>query len=223
MGTSWNARGSHPRTSSRPGGWGPAPETPSFSGFLNATRWPAASFQTAAGALLDTVVKADSWSTRCSQLSATRLNLDFPSCLKDFIEYGICCVFLDRCLHLGALLRQHAQLDVSAEWWEWIREGGVQLDDGWGSSSSLRVTLLPLWASGGEIPAGAHGDLQAGAAAVVGQWELQLSAHTDALREAKLSAGAAVAALRRSSDSKTDEWRTNTCLLLLILCSRIKH
>lgn len=61
---------------------------------------------------------------------------------------------------------------------------------------SLRVTLLPLQASVEEIPAGAHCDLQAGGAAVVGQRELQLSGHTDALEEAQICAGTAVAALR---------------------------
>lgn len=63
-------------------------------------------------------------------------------------------------------------------------------------ATCLRVALLPPGASGGEVPAGAHGDLQAGGAAVVGQAELQLSGH--AVEEAKLGAGAAVAALRRS-------------------------
>lgn len=58
------------------------------------------------------------------------------------------------------------------------------------------MTLLPLRASGGEVPAGAHCDLQAGGAAVVGQAELQLSGHTRAVKEGKLGAGAAVAALR---------------------------
>lgn len=127
VGTSWNARGSHPRTSSRPGGWGPAPETPSFSGFLNATRWPAASFQAADGARLDTVVKADWLSSWCSQSSTTQLSFYFPSYLQDLVKNGICRVFLDRRLHLDTLLRQHAQLDVPAELWEWIREGGVEL------------------------------------------------------------------------------------------------
>lgn len=62
---------------------------------------------------------------------------------------------------------------------------------------SLRVALLPLQACVEEIPAGAHCDLQAGGAAVVGQRELQLSGHTDALEEAQICADAAVAALRR--------------------------
>lgn len=62
---------------------------------------------------------------------------------------------------------------------------------------SLRVTLLPLQASVEEIPAGTHCDVQGGGAAVVGQRELQLSGHTDALEEAQICAGAAVAALRR--------------------------
>lgn len=66
----------------------------------------------------------------------------------------------------------------------------------------LRVTLLPLQASVEEIPAGAHCDLQAGGAAVVGQRELQLSGHTDALEEAQICAGAAVAALRRLKKKK---------------------
>lgn len=66
---------------------------------------------------------------------------------------------------------------------------------GFRAATSLRVTLLPLRASGGEVPAGAHGDLQAGGAAAVGQAELQLSGH--AVKEGKLGAGAAVAALRR--------------------------
>lgn len=63
--------------------------------------------------------------------------------------------------------------------------------------TSLRVTLLPLQASVEEIPAGAHCDLKTGGAAVVGQRELQLSGHTDALEETQIGAGAAVAALRR--------------------------
>lgn len=73
------------------------------------------------------------------------------------------------------------------------------------------MTLVPLGASGREVPAGAHGDLQAGAAAVVGQAELQLPAHTEALQEAKLSAGAAVAALRTQFHSESDELGMNIC------------
>lgn len=75
---------------------------------------------------------------------------------------------------------------------------------------SSRVTLLPLQASVEEIPAGAHCDLQAGGAAVVGQGELQLSGHTDALKEAQICAGAAVAVLRRFKKKKKK--------VVLILC-----
>lgn len=77
-----------------------------------------------------------------------------------------------------------------------VREGAQgRVRSGFRGATSLRVTLLPLGASGGEVPAGAHGDLQAGGAAAVGQAELQLSGH--AVKEGKLGAGAAVAALRR--------------------------
>lgn len=67
---------------------------------------------------------------------------------------------------------------------------------------SLRVTLLPLGVSVGEVPAGAHRDLQAGGDAVVGQAELHLSCHADAVEEAAVCADAAVAALSRSNTDK---------------------
>lgn len=83
-----------------------------------------------------------------------------------------------------------------------VREGAAgRVRSGFRGATSLRVTLLPLRASGGEVPAGAHGDLQAGGAAAVGQAELQLSGH--AVKEGKLGAGAAVAALRRRLRKKT--------------------
>lgn len=62
---------------------------------------------------------------------------------------------------------------------------------------SLRVTLLPLRVSVGEISAGANCDLQTGGVRVVGQRKLHLSGHADALEEATVCAVAAVAALRR--------------------------
>lgn len=62
---------------------------------------------------------------------------------------------------------------------------------------SLRVTLLLLGISIGEISAGADCYLQTGGAGVVGQSQLQLSSHLDALKEAAVCADAAVTALRK--------------------------
>lgn len=62
---------------------------------------------------------------------------------------------------------------------------------------SLRVTLPLLGVSIGEISAGADCDLQTGGVGVVGQSQLQLSRHADALEEAAVCADAAVTALRR--------------------------
>lgn len=59
------------------------------------------------------------------------------------------------------------------------------------------MTLLLLEISIGEISAGADCDLQTGGVGVVGQSQLQLSSHADALEEAAVCADAAVAALRR--------------------------
>lgn len=67
------------------------------------------------------------------------------------------------------------------------------------NSLSLRVTLLLLEISVGEIPAGTDCDLQTGGVGVVGQSQLQLSGHADALEEAAVCADAAVAALRRQN------------------------
>lgn len=64
-------------------------------------------------------------------------------------------------------------------------------------SLSLRVTLLPLAVSIGEISAGANCDLQTGAVGVVGQSQLQLSCHADGLKEAAVCVDAAVTALRK--------------------------
>lgn len=61
----------------------------------------------------------------------------------------------------------------------------------------LRVTLLPLGVSIGQISAGANCDLQTGSVCVIGQRKLQLSCHAGALKEATFCAVAAVAVLRR--------------------------
>ena len=69
-------------------------------------------------------------------------------------------------------------------------------------TASLRVTLPLLGVSVGEVPAGAHRDLQAGGDAVVGQAELHLARRADAVEEAAFCADAAVAALSRSNAHK---------------------
>lgn len=58
------------------------------------------------------------------------------------------------------------------------------------------MTLLLLDVSVSQISARAHGDLQTGAAVVVGHTELHLAGHIDALEDAALGADAAEAALR---------------------------
>lgn len=63
------------------------------------------------------------------------------------------------------------------------------------SNVSLRVTLLLLAVSVGQVSAGADCDLQTGGVGVEGQSQLQFSGHRNALK-AELCAGAAAAALR---------------------------
>ena len=59
------------------------------------------------------------------------------------------------------------------------------------------MALLLLGVSVGEISAGPNGDLQTGGVAAVGQSQLQLSVHADALQQAAVYAeDAAAAALR---------------------------
>lgn len=62
-------------------------------------------------------------------------------------------------------------------------------------SPYLRVTLLLLFIPVVEISAGAHRDLQTRGVSVVGQSQLELSRHGDALEEAALCADAAVTPL----------------------------
>lgn len=75
----------------------------------------------------------------------------------------------------------------------------------------LRVTLPLLDVSVREVSAGTDCDLQAGGVGVEGQGQLQFSGHRDALKETKLCAGAAAAALRERNTGfmLQRKWRHN--------------
>lgn len=66
----------------------------------------------------------------------------------------------------------------------------------------LRVTLSPLDVAVGQISAGTDCDLKTGGVGVVGQSQLQLSSHSDALKEAAIGVDAAVTTLREQNTGK---------------------
>lgn len=111
--TSWSTGKPGPRTSSRPGGWGPHRGRISVSGSLNATQRPGVVSQTAGGALYDTA-KQTNETTEHRELTIQIITFTFKTSLKTgsvvcFFTAVFSLVLFSGSTHSLTYLRREAQ------------------------------------------------------------------------------------------------------------------